>query len=211
MKFFSKKDSGNKQIYKTAIWDDRLYDALFPKTMSSFQKETSAIFGHIFCCSINKKTTTLGSNVEGIVNVYDGLYMLWLSEHEYCEIPVILKLEKDDSYFDVLINQYVCGYAYFGLGGDTNRTHPILYVVLRNHSGLSDNLAKIYGETKCCATKELKFTWHMILKDMSDSDASSVWNWEFEFNYDSAGVCISEAPAGRKLFPIETYEFISVI
>lgn len=211
MKFFAKKDSDNKQIYKTTAWDDRLYDALFSTTVSSFTKENRAIQGYIFFCVLNKKTSTFGSSIEGIEYVYEGICKLWLSEKEYCEIPVTLNFQKSDDYFNVHINQFVNGFSYFVLGDDYGRSRPALTVVLRDHSGLSDNLAKIFGETKCCATKEVKFTWRIILKDMADSDANSVWNWEFEFQYDGTGNCISEVPVGRKLFPIETFEFITEI
>jgi hypothetical protein len=125
----SKKSTARASYVDT--WDQSLYEVLFVSRAGRPFPRT-----HRFECRLSSRTSILDPAVGALAeHRYTGSYVCWLSEQEYCSIPVHLAFEAPDENYDLRINEFAIGYLLFSVTLD-HRSQPTFEIVVKNRGML---------------------------------------------------------------------------
>jgi len=204
MGLFKTQQAETPSAYWARNWDERLYKGLFGQTT-----ETNLVLGHHFSCLLTERNSKIDSRVSlAPIHTYRGTFTIWLSEVEYCEIPLQVSFEDSHEYDDRFINEYSLGcFSFYGpdLRG---RPHAAMTIHVRNEAGLADHVAKLFAEIKASGGNGLNIGWSVLLKDMVGLSAEQVWgDWEETIEWDQDGRRVTALPVGRGAFALEGLSF----
>jgi hypothetical protein len=189
--------------YTTQNWDARLYGALFPEVNTHPVSKMSN-----FSCLLDERMSHLELG-EGIArHSYQGILKLWLSEFEYCEIPLFVSFALSHEYYDHFINNFPLGYLSFSYVQKFGRTRPSLEIVLNENNGRADEVSLLFVEAKTIGTKPLSISWSTDLSNLKGLNAEKAWgNWNAESHFDTYGKLIGQQEPGRRAFSLESVTF----
>lgn len=153
--FHKQRRSANEHLPEE--WDQKLYLTLF-KEESSFQAE----HGHSFGCLLTERLSTLSpATAPYPAHTFQGRWGICLNqlEHEFCTVVISLHFEKPDERFDRRVNEFDVGFMAFGWLTDRRVKRPSMQVWLKDSGGLSDEVSRLFVETRACGILGIQLSW----------------------------------------------------
>ena len=209
MSLFGTRKESSPKVYWARNWDERLYEAMFART-----NETNLVIGHYFSCVLDQRYSKIDSSAPSArTHQYSGKFKLWLSEAEFCEIPLDVSFEDGHEYFDRFINNFTLGFFTFhGTQARSGRPHSAMSLIVKTREAVADQVARLFAEVKAAGGFGVEVNWSTILKEMVGLSAEQVWgNSEALADFDENGKKVTSIPVGRQPFALESINFTAQI
>lgn len=188
MAFFGEKQRKYVRTeHKTQYWDEGLYSAIFKRKESEWEK----VNGHMFCCELTRRESTIKSHCRRSEHVYYGRVEVGLDVYgSYSAFLVSVEFEPPSEWLILNSDENEIGCMSFGSGVlPSGEEAPSINIILVDKYDLTEKISRFFVEAKTTGTKGIEVHWAAILTSVIGSSAEFL-----------------KSAVGRR-FPLQSCEF----